>query len=246
MGARSRRADRRLRRAAAPVAALASNVHPLVLPAVSLAYAAALAASLIAFGKLSDGEQGPWFELLGAALLGASALTTLILLRTAWRRHREGLTRRGLVWVGGAALAAMLGTASVFVLVESAQIASVISGADVRLTRPVIESLPRPPRTTLLSERPGLADTESIYEDLSAKDLKSIVPFYETALVTAGWVEDAASAGTAIVRFTRGQFVLSVAIDPPSSGYTIAVDRVNPNLLGSPSASTSPAASPSP
>jgi hypothetical protein len=246
MGARSRRADRRLRRAPGPLAAVASTAHPLVVPAISLAYAGALATSLIALGKLADDEQGPWFELLGAALLAACVLTMLLLLRAAWRRHREGLTRRGLVWVSGAALAALLGAAAIFVLVESAQIASVISGADVHLTRPVIESLPGPPGTTLLSERPGLADTESISEDLSARDLKSIVPFYETALPKDGWVEDKASAGTAIVRFTKGQYVFSVVIDPPSSGYTITVDRVNPNLLGSPSPSASPVTSPSP
>jgi hypothetical protein len=136
--------------------------------------------------------------------------------------------------------AALLAAIAVFGLVENAQIASVISGADVHLTRPVIRSLPRPPGTRLLDEQPGLADTESISEDLTAQDLNSIVPFYEEALVKDGWVEDKTSATTSIVRFAKGAYVLSVAIDPPSSGYTLTVDRVNPSLLESPSATVSP------
>jgi hypothetical protein len=111
----------------------------------------------------------------------------------------------------------------------------VISGADVHLTRPVIESLPRPTGTTLLDESPGLADTESISEDFTAKDLNSIVPFYETELSKDGWAEDKTSATTPIVRFTKGPYVLSVAIDEVSSGYTLTVDRI----LTSPSASSS-------
>ncbi len=96
------------------------------------------------------------------------------------------------------------------------------------------------------SERPGLADTESISEDFSTTDLKSIVPFYEAKLPKASWVEDPASVGTAIVRFTKGTFVLSIAIDPPSSGYTVTVDHVNPNLFGPPSPTPTPSTSTSP
>jgi len=246
MGTGGRRADRRLRRAPAPLVAVANDQHRLVLPAISLAYAAALAVGLLSLDELADFDPGPWFELLGASLLFACVLTTLLLVRTAWRRHREGLTRRGLLWVTGAAAAALLGGAAVFALVESVQIAAVISGADVHLTRPVIESLPRPPGVKQLSERPGLADTESISEDFMTSNLKTIVPFYEAQLPRGSWVEDPASVGTAIALFTKGTFVLSIAIDPPSSGYTVTVDHVNPNLFGSPSPSAAPTTSPSP
>jgi hypothetical protein len=246
MGAGGRRANRRLTRAPAPLVAVASSQHPLVLPAISLAYAAALATGLLSLDELADGDPGPWFELLGASVLGACVVSTLILVRTAWRRQREGLTRRSIFWVTGAAAAALLGGAAIFALVESVEIAAVISGADVHLTRPVIESLPRPPGVKQLSERPGLADTESISEDFLAGDLKAIVPFYEAQLPKQSWVEDPASVGSAIVRFTRGAFVLSIAIDPPSSGYSVTVDRVNPNLFGTPSPTATPSASPSP
>jgi hypothetical protein len=207
-------------------------------PAVSISYALALAAALLAIDQLAEYMPGSWFEVLGAAVLVLCLMTLVVLLRTAWRRHREGLDRRALLWASGAAGAALLGIVSVLGLVENAQIASVISGADVHLTKPVIESLPRPPGTNLLDEQPGLADTESISEDFTAKDLSSIVPFYEAALDKDGWVEDKTSATTPIVRFTKGPFVLSVAIDEPSSGYTVTVDRV----LTSPA--TSPGSSP--
>jgi hypothetical protein len=206
----------------------------LLLPAVSIAYAAAFAAALLAIDQLAENMPGAWFEVLGASTLVLCLLTVGLLLRTAWRRHREGLDRRGLLWVSGAVGAAVLGVVSILGLVENAQIASVISGADVHLTRPVIESLPRPTGTTLLDESPGLADTESISEDFTAKDLNSIVPFYETELGKDGWAEDKTSATTPIVRFTKGPYVLSVAIDEVSSGYTLTVDRI----LTSPSASS--------
>jgi hypothetical protein len=207
----------------------------LLLPAVSVAYAAAFAAALLAIDQLAENMPGSWFEVLGASTLILCVLTVGLLIRTAWRRHREGLDRRGLLWVSGAVVAAVLGVVSVLGLVENAQIASVISGADVHLTKPVIESLARPAGTTLLDESPGLADTESISEDFTAKDLNSIVPFYETELGKDGWAEDKTSATTPIVRFTKGPYVLSVAIDEASSGYTLTVDRI----LTSPSASSS-------
>ncbi|HXN57583.1 MAG TPA: hypothetical protein VN912_03235, partial [Candidatus Angelobacter sp.] len=117
---------------------------------------------------------------------------------------------------------------------------SEISGADVHLTRPLIESLARPPGTKLLDQRPGLADTESISEDFSAQNLNSILPFYEAELTKDAWVEDKASATTSIVWFTKGTYLLSLAVDPPSSSYTLTVDRINPNLLGTPSPTVSP------
>jgi hypothetical protein len=219
---------------------VASDDHPLLLPAVSVAYAGSIGALLLAIDQLAEYMPGAWFELLGTAVLLLSLMTIALLLRAAWRRHREGLDRRGLVWAGGALAAALLAAVAVYGLVENFQIASVISGADVHLTRPLIESLPQPPGTRLLDEQPGLADTETISEDFSAQDLTSIVPYYEAALVKVGWVEDKVSATTSIVRFTKGEYVLSVAVDPPSSGYTLTVDRPNPSLLGSPSASLSP------
>jgi hypothetical protein len=219
---------------------VASDDHPLLLPVVSLAYAGTIAALWLAIDQLAKYMPGPWFELLGAAVLLLSVMTIALLLRTAWRRHRERLDRRGLVWAGGALAAALLAAVAVYGLVENFQISSVISGADVHLTRPLIESLPRPPGATLLDEQPGLADTETISQDFIAQDLNSIVPYYEAALVKDGWVEDKASATTSIVRFTKGEYVLAVAIDTPSSSYTLTIDRPNPSLLGSPSASVSP------
>ena len=217
---------------------MASLDHALLVPALSIAYAVAFAAALLAIDQLAAYMPGSWIEVLGAAVLVLCVLTVGLLLRTAWRRHRERLDRRSLLWVSGAAGAAVLGIVAILGLVESAQIASVISGADVHLTKPVIDSLARPAGTTLLDESPGLADTESISEDFTAKDLNSIVPFYEAELGKDGWVEDKTSATTPIVRFTKGPYVLSVAIDEISSGYTLTVDRV----LTSPSAS--PGASP--
>lgn len=147
------------------------------------------------------------------------------------------MERRALLWAGGAVIPAVLGTLAIFGLVASAQNASLLSGADTRLTRPVIESLPRPPGSKLVDERPGFADTETIYETYTATDLNSIVPYYEAHLVRDGWVEDEASPTTAIVRFTKGAFILALELNAPSSGYILTVDHVNPNLLQSPSAS---------
>jgi len=220
-----------------PLAPVASHDRALLVPALSIAYAIAFAAALLAIDQLAEYMPGSWFEVLGAAVLVLCVLTVGLLLRNGWRRHREGLDRRGLLWLSGAVAAAVLGIVAIVGLVENAQIASVISGADVRLTRPVIESLPRPPGTTLVDEQPGLAETESISEDFTARDLKSIVPFYEAELVKNGWVEDKTSATTPIVRFMRGPYVLSVAIDEPSSGYTLTVDRVLISPPASPSVS---------
>lgn len=224
----------------APLAAVAGGDHPILVPVVSLIYAGALAAGLLAIDQLSAYMPGPWFEVLAAAVLVLSLLSAGLLFRTAWRRHREGLDRRGLAWVGGAAAAVLLGLLSIYGLVESAQIASVISGADVRLTRPIIESLPQPPGTKLLDEHPGLADTESISEDFRANDLKGVVPFYETALAKTGWAEDTTSATTNIVRFTKGAYLVSVSLDPPSGDYTVIVDHISANLQSSPSPAPSP------
>ena len=242
MGAGRRRIDRRLSAPAAPLGPVASTDHPLLIPAVSIAYAATLAAGVLAVDQLAEYMPGAWVDVLGAALLLLSAMTIVVWLRAAWRRRRERLGRRALLWAGGAVGPAVLAVFSVLVLVQNAQIASEISGADVHLTRPLIEALPRPPGTRLVDQRPGLADTESISDDFSAQDLNGVVPFYEAELAKDAWVEDKASATTSIVWFTKGAYLLSVAIDTPSSTYTLTVDRTNPNLFGSPS----PTASPSP
>jgi hypothetical protein len=240
MGASRRRVDRRLSASAAPLGPVASNDHPWLIPAVSIAFAATLAAAVLAVDQLAEYMPGAWVDVLGAALLLLSVMTIVLWLRAAWRRRRERLGRRALLWAGGAIGPAVLAVFSVLVLVQNAQIASEISGADVHLTRPLIESLPRPPGTRLLDQRPGLADTESISDDFSAQDLNSILPFYEAQLAKDAWVEDKASATTSIVWFTKGTYLLSVATDAPSSSYTLTVDRINPNLLGSPSPSVSP------
>jgi amino acid transporter len=216
---------------------VATDDPRLLVPVVSVAYAVTIGAALLAIELLTEYAPGAWLEVLGAAVLLLSAMTIAVLLRAALRRHREGLERRALLWAGGAVVPALLAALAIFSLVESAQNASVISGADIHLTRPVIESLPRPPGTKLLDQRPGLADTETIYQSFSAQDLNSIVPYYESHLSKDGWAEDKASATTSIVRFTKGAFVLSIAIDPPSSGYTLAVDHLNPTLVPSPSPS---------
>jgi hypothetical protein len=212
----------------------------LLIPAVSIAYAATIAAGVLAVDQLAEYMPGAWVDLLGAALLVLSVMTIAIWFRTAWRRRRDGLGRRALLWLAGAIGPAVLAVFAILVLVQNAQIASEISGADVHLTRPLIEALPRPPGTKLLDERPGLADTESISETLSAQDLNSIIPFYEATLANESWIEDKASATTSIVWFTKGTYLLSVAIDAPSSSYALTVDRVNSNLLNAPSPSVSP------
>ena len=213
-----------------------SDDHPFLLPVVSVAYALTIGAALVALDQLAQYLPGAWLEVLGAALLLLSVMTIAVLLRAGLRRHREGLERRALLWAGGAIVPAALAALAIFSLVESAQNASLISEADTHLTRPVIDALPRPPGTKLVDERPGLADTETVYQDFTATNLDSIVPFYEAHLSTDGWAEDKASATTSIVRFGKGAYILALEINPPST-YTLTVDHVNPNLLQSPSPS---------
>jgi hypothetical protein len=223
---------------------VATGDHRLLVPVVSVAYAVAIGAALFAIDQLAKDVLaqyllGPWFEVLSAAVLVLSGMTIVVLLRAGLRRNREGLRRRAVLLAGAAIVPAFLGALAVYSLVQSAQTASVISGADTHVTRPVIESLPRPPGTRLLDERPGLADTETIYQEFSARDLNSIAPFYEAQLTKEGWVEDKSSASTSIVRLTKGAFVLVLELNPPSSTYTLTLDHVNPNLLQSPSPSPS-------
>ena len=220
---------------------MATDDPRFLVPVVSLAYAVTIGAALVATDQLTESLVGAWlgawFEVLAGAVLLLSLITIAVLGRAALRRRREGLERRALLWAASAIVPAALGALAVFSLVASVQNASVLSGADVHLTRPVIESLPRPPGTTLVDERPGLADTETIYETWTVKDLTSVIPFYEAQLVKEGWVEDKGSAATDIVRFAKGTYLIAVEINSPSGGYTLTVDHVNPNLLPSPSPS---------
>jgi hypothetical protein len=214
-----------------------SSDRPWLYPGISLIYAAALALAFLAADQLSEYMPGAWFELLGVAVLVLALLTLAILARVAWRRMREGLRGRAMIAAAGALLASLLGLLAIYGLFENASVTAVLRGADVHLTRPVIDALPRPPGTKLIDETPGLQDTETISEDFSASNLSSIVPFYERELTRQGWVEDKTSATTPIVRFTKGDFVLSVGIDPPSSGYTLTVDRITATPSVSPAAS---------
>jgi len=216
---------------------VATDEPRFLVPVVSLAYAVTIGAALLAIDQLTQYLPGAWLEVLGAAVLLLALMTIAVLVRTAWRRRREGLDRRALLWAGSAIVPAALAALALFSLVESVQNASVISGADVHLTRPVIESLPRPPGTKLIDQRPGLVDTETIYQNFTAQDLNGVVPFYETHLTKDSWVEDKASATTDIVRFAKGAFLLALEINRPSSSYTLTVDHVNPNLGLSPSPS---------
>ena len=215
---------------------MASQDRWYLVPVVSVAYAVTIGAALLAFDKLAEYLPGAWFEVLGAAVLLLCAMTIVVLLRAGLRRHREGLRRRALLWAGGAVVPAVLATLAIFSLVESAQNASLLSGADTHLTRPVIDGLPRPASAKLVDERPGLADTETIYQDFTATNLNSIVPFYEAQLTKDGWAEDKTSATASIVRFGKGEYILALELNPPSA-YTLTVDHINPNLLQSPSPS---------
>jgi hypothetical protein len=194
---------------------------------------------LLASDQLSLSLPGNWFAALGIAVLALAVLSVFVLMRLAWRRNREQLRGHALLFLAGGAGAALIGIVAIIGLVENAQVTSIISGADVRLTKPVIESLPRPPGTKILDETPGIAGTESISEDLAPPDLKTVVPFYERELSKLGWIEDKTSAATPIVRFTKGDFIISVATDPPSGDYTLTVDHLTPEASGSPSPGTS-------
>jgi len=242
MGASRRRIDRRLGRPTRALRPVASGDHPLLLPAVSIVYALLIAATLLAFAELVQFMPGAWFNLLAGSVLALSVSTVVILLRAAWRRHREGLDRRAVGWVAGTLAVALLGGVAGVELLDSAQLAAQISGADVHLTKPLIESLPRPPGAAVLSEQPGLADTESISEEIRAANLNAVIPFYKAQLNKSGWIEDTTSASTTSARFVKGTFILSIDLDPASGSYALTVDHINPSLLGSPS--ESPSASP--
>ncbi len=198
-------------------------------------YAATIAAGLLAVDQLAQYMPGAWFEVLDGAVLLVSVMTVTVVAWHGWRRLREGLRDRGILWLSGATGAVLLAAIAIYGLVQSAEIYSVISGADVRITRPMMDSVPRPPAVKVQDEKPGLADTETISEDVHASNLSAIIPFYERELPKQGWTEDKTSATISIVRFSKGGYLLSVELDPPSSGYTLTIDRVPEGPSASPS-----------
>ena len=246
MGTGGRRAGRSLRRAPALAGEIASREPAYLTPAIGVFYALGLGAIAIALDRLLSQTEGPWFELLGGGVIIVCLVSTALLLRTAWRRHREDLDRRAALWGGGAVVTVLLSLVAVYALVQAASFASVISGADVHLTRPVLQSLPHPAGARLLDERPGLAGTESISDDFSIGELAAVVPFYEAALPKSGWTEDKTTAGTLLVRFSRDLYVVTIAPDQAKGAgdFGVTVDRVSADLLPTPSPSPSPSPSP--
>jgi hypothetical protein len=244
MGAGGRRAGRSLKRAPALAGEIASSQPSYLVPAIGIFYALALGIIVVGLDQLATQVEGPWFVVLGAAVLLVSIVSTYLFVRAGWRRHREELNGRAAFWGAGALLTVLLSLVTVYALVETASFASVISGADVHLTRPVLQSLPRLPGAKLLDERPGLAGTESISDDFNTGDLAAVVPFYEGALTKSGWVEDRSTVGTGAVRFSRGAYVVTVAPEQPNGAgdFGITVDHLSADLLAtpSPSATTSP------
>jgi hypothetical protein len=241
MGANGRRAGRSLRRPPALAGEVASREPAYLAPATGVFYALACGTIALALDRLLTQVEGPWLEVLGAAVVITSVVSTWLMLRAGWRRHRENLDKRAAFWGAGALLTVLLSLVAIYALVQTASFASVIAGADVHLTRPVLQSLPRPAAAKLLDERPGLAGTESVSDDFSIADLGTVVPYYESSLVRTGWVEDKSTAGTLLVRFSKGQYVVTVAPDQAtgSGDFAITVDRLSANLLSSPSSSGS-------
>lgn len=241
MGTSGRRAGRSLRRPPVLAGEVADREPGYLVPAIAVFYALALGTIWLAIDRLLTQVEGPWFEVLGGAVILTSLVSTCLMLRAGWRRHCEHLNRRGALWGTGALATVLLSLVAIYALVQTASFASVISGADVHLTRPVLQSLPRPAGTKLLDERPGLAGTESVTDDFSTSNLAAVVPFYEAALAKSGWVEDKTTAGTLLVRFSKDFYVVTVAPDQPNGAgnFAVTVDRLSANLLASPSASTS-------
>lgn len=231
MGARGRRSRRRLRTADLPLE-LPDSPGRVIVPLLAAGYGLLLAAFLFGIDQLAVVQsEGPWLEVTGAALLGATLLTAGVLTATAWRRRREGLTRRALGWAAAAALSGLVGIVAVVFVVSAIQVSQLLNGANVRLTRPVLHSLPRPADASLVVERPGAAGTESAYQDLKTNHLELIPAFYRSALTEAGWTEESDSSDS-LLRFRKGDFVVTVmpaadagAMRGPGR-FTVTVDRI--------------------
>jgi hypothetical protein len=178
---------------------------------------------------LNSESTGPWLELAGVGCLGLAFLSSILSIRTALLRRREGESRRAWGWTAAATGSALAGLAALFVLAILLPVGSTLTGADVSLTRPILQSLPVPPGATLLNETPGPRDTESIRGDYRASDLAKAAAFYRQALPAAGWsAEDSAATGS-ILQYRKGNFIVIVVIDlsrSPAGDYSVTVDRV--------------------
>lgn len=224
---------------------MGNNHEPrFLVPALGFFYAATLGAAALGLDQIVLQVDGPWLNVLGAAVLLAAVVTMWQLVRTGWRRHREGLDRRAALWLTSAAATVLLGVVVAYALIQTALFNSIISGADVHLTRPLLESLPRPPGARLIDERPGLASTESITGDFRTNDLAGVIPFYRTTLAKSGWLEDSSSAGTSAVGFFKDLYRVTVIPDKPTGtgDFAVTFDHLNPSLL--PSGSVFPSPSP--
>ena len=254
MGASSRRARRRLKPAAAVLRPLAGPPHPLLVPVRGAAYAALLALLVFAVDQVAvTDRQEPWLQLAGAAIVAGCLVTAGFFAWTGWQRHRDGIDQRAVLWGFGAAGTAFLGILSLYVLLQLIDVLSLVSGADVRLTRPLIEALPRPAGATLVSEQPGPAQTETIYETFRVKDLAQVPSFYRSALPQRGWTEEAGDTTTGaaglgkMLNFDKGRFVTSVSFDQAKGPgeFTISVTHLPPELQISPSTPATGSPSPS-
>jgi len=222
-------------------------------PLRAAAYAAVLGLLVLAVDQVAVTDtQEPWLQLAGAAIVAGCLLTAGFFAWTAWQRHRDGLEQRVVLWGLGAAGTAALAALSLYVLVQLVDVLSLVSGADVHLTKPQIEALPRPPGAVLVNEQPGPAQTETIYETFRVKDLAQVATFYRTALPQRGWTEEAGDpTGAARVgqtlNFDKGRFVTSVSFTQVagSGEFSISVTHLPPELQLSPPASGTGSPTPS-
>ena len=123
------------------------------MPLRAAAYAAVLGLLVLAVDQVAVTDtQEPWLQLAGAAIVAGCLLTAGFFAWTAWQRHRDGLEQRVVLWGLGAAGTAALAALSLYVLVQLVDVLSLVSGADVHLTKPQIEALPRPPGAVLVNE----------------------------------------------------------------------------------------------
>jgi hypothetical protein len=204
-------------------------------------YAALASILVLAVEQVRSGAEGPWIEIGSSAAAAIFLLTAGLLIATALRRRREGLSRRAYGWGVGAAWALFAAALAVEVVVQAVQLRATLSGADVHLTAPMLHALPRPPGATLVDERPGPSGTQSITDDLHLADLASAPALYRSALPGAGWIEDSASTDLDLLRFHRGQFDVSILLDvngaaPPHQpgDYAVTVDQAPPPVSSSP------------
>lgn len=217
------------------------TTRPPIAVGVSLLYALLAAALVFAAAELLNSDiTGPWLDLAGAAVLGLALLTTVLFVRTALLRRRERLAGRGWGWAAAASASSLVALAALLFLATILQVEPTLSGADVRETRPILDDLPVPPHASLVSERPGLAGTESIVADYRVRDLSRVAAFYRQALPRSGWSSEDTAPSDSLLRYRKGDFVVIVVIDlnrAAATDYTLTVDRA-------PVPAASPAASP--